>query len=84
MHARIEALLENWGHFVYRRAWWILVLALAMTAGTATQLKHFYIETSLEAFFHQDDPVRVIYDEFREQYGRDTFILIALEPNTPI
>jgi hypothetical protein len=84
MHARIEALLENWGHFVYRRAWWILVLALAMTAGTATQLKYFYIETSLEAFFHQDDPVRVIYDEFREQYGRDTFILIALEPNTPI
>ncbi len=84
MHARIEALLENWGHFVYRRAWWILVLALAMTAGTATQLKHFYVETSLEAFFHQDDPVRVIYDEFREQYGRDTFILIALEPNTPI
>lgn len=84
MHARIEALLENWGHFVYRRAWWILVLALAMTAGTATQLKYFYIETSLEGFFHQDDPVRVIYDEFREQYGRDTFILISLEPNTPI
>ena len=84
MHARIEALLENWGHFVYRRAWWILVLALAMTAGTATQLKHFYIDASLEGFFHQDDPVRVIYDEFREQYGRDTFILISLEPNTPI
>ena len=84
MHARIEALLENWGHFVYRRAWWILVLALAMTAGTATQLKYFYIDASLEGFFHQDDPVRVIYDEFREQYGRDTFILISLEPNTPI
>lgn len=84
MHARIEALLENWGHFVYRRAWWILVLALAMTAGTATQLKYFYMDASLEGFFHQDDPVRVIYDEFREQYGRDTFILISLEPNTPI
>ena len=84
MHARIEAGLENWGHFVYRRAWWVLVLALAMTAGTATQLKHFYIDASLEGFFHQDDPVRVIYDEFREQYGRDTFILISLEPNTPI
>ena len=84
MHARIEAGLENWGHFVYRRAWWILVLALAMTAGTATQLKYFYIDASLEGFFHQDDPVRVIYDEFREQYGRDTFILISLEPNTPI
>jgi predicted RND superfamily exporter protein len=84
MHARIEAGLENWGHFVYRRAWWVLVLALAMTAGTATQLKYFYIDASLEGFFHQDDPVRVIYDEFREQYGRDTFILISLEPNTPI
>ncbi|MFT5695746.1 MAG: putative RND superfamily exporter protein [Myxococcota bacterium] len=84
MHARIETLLENWGHFVYRRAWWILALALAITVGTGTQLKHFYIDASLEGFFHQDDPVRVLYDEFREQYGRDTFILIALEPKTPI
>ena len=84
MHTRIEALLENWGHFVYRRAWWILAFALAVTVGTGTQLTHFYIDASLEGFFHQDDPVRVLYDEFREQYGRDTFILVALEPNTSI
>ncbi|MDP6978498.1 MAG: MMPL family transporter [Myxococcota bacterium] len=84
MHARIEALLETLGHFVYRRAWWILVLALAVTVGVGTQLKHFYIDASLEGFFRKDDPVRVLYDEFREQYGRDTFILIALEPGTSI
>ena len=80
MHDRIEVLLERWGHFVYRRAWWVLAFCLAVTVGIATQLQHFAIDASLEGFFHPDDPVRVLYDEFREQYGRDTFIIIAIEP----
>ena len=29
----------------------------------------------------EDDPVRVLYDAFRNQYGRDTFIIVALEPD---
>ncbi len=84
MHARIEALLERWGHVVYRHAWWIIVAALAVTGATATQLRHAYIEASLESFFREDDPVRVLYDAFRNQYGRDTFIIVALEPEGPI
>lgn len=58
----------------------MLAVALAVTVGTGTQLKHFYIDASLEGFFHRDDPVRVLYDEFRNQYGRDSFIVLALEP----
>ncbi len=84
MHARIEALLERWGHFVYRRAWWIIAIAAVVTIGTGTQLRHFYVDASLEGFFHESDPVRVLYDDFREQYGRDTFIIVALEPTGPI
>ncbi len=84
MHARIEALLERWGHLVHRRAWLFLAITIAITGGLATQLKHFYIDASLEGFFHPDDPVRVLYDEFREQYGRDTFIIVALEPEGSI
>ena len=84
MHARIEALLERWGHVVYRHAWWIVAASLIVTAVTGTQLRHAYIEASLESFFHEDDPVRVLYDAFRNQYGRDTFIIVALEPEGPI
>ena len=80
MHERVEALLSAWGHFVYRHAWWVIAIVLLVTVGAATQLKHFYIDASLEGFFHEDDPVRVHYDEFREQYGRDTFLIVALEP----
>ena len=84
MHARIEALLERWGHFVFHHAWWVIALSLALTGAAATQLKHFYIDASLEVFFREDAPVRVLYDEFRNQYGRDTFIIVALEPSGPI
>jgi predicted RND superfamily exporter protein len=84
MHARIEALLERWGHFAFRRAWWIIALSLALTGATASQLTHFYIDASLEGFFHEEDPVRVLYDAFRDQYGRDTFIIVALDPAGPI
>jgi len=84
MHGRIEALLEAFGHVIYRRAWWVIALAAIVTLGMSTQLKHIYIDASLEGFFHADDPVRVLYDEFRDQYGRDTFIIVALAPSGPI
>ncbi len=84
MHARIEALLERWGHFVYRRRWWVLALTLGVTVASATQLQHLFLDASLEGFFRKEDPVRVLYDEFRDQYGRDTFIIIALDPQGSI
>ncbi len=80
MHARIEALLESWGHFVHRHAWWVIAIAIAVTAASATQLKHLYVDATLEGFFREDDPVRVLYDDFRDQYGRDTFIIVSLDP----
>ena len=57
MHARIEALLERWGHFVYRRAWWVLAVAVTVTVGAGTQLRHLHVDASLEGFFHHDDPL---------------------------
>jgi predicted RND superfamily exporter protein len=35
--------------------------------------------TSTEGFLHKTDELRVKYDEFRDQFGRDEKILIAVE-----
>jgi len=77
---RIERGFGAWGHLVYRRAGLVIALALALTAGAASQLPKMRIDTSFEGFFAEDAPARVAYDRFREQFGRDTMILVAIQP----
>ncbi len=84
MRERIEQALGRWGRFVYRRAWWVLTAILLATAAFATNLQHFYLDASNEGFFHADDPIRVRYDAFREAYGRETLIVIALKPEAGV
>ena len=75
---RIERGFESWGRTVHRRAWLVVMAALAAVAGLATQLPKIQFDTSTESFLMDDDPTRVLYDEFREQYGRDELIVIAV------
>ena len=84
MLSRIERALGAWGHFVYRHAVWVIALLLLLTAGLATQLSHFHMDASTEGYFHQNDPIRIQYDRFRSQFGRDTLILVALRPRAGI
>jgi predicted RND superfamily exporter protein len=77
---RIEHGLARWGHRAYRRAW-PTIAAVALGVGAlVTQLPKIELDTSTEGFLHADDPIRVAYDAFREQFGRDDRILIAVEP----
>ena len=47
-----------------------------------SQLPRLTIDTSTEGFLHKDDPALVAYDAFREQFGRDEVIIVAIEsPN---
>jgi predicted RND superfamily exporter protein len=77
---RIERGFAAWGHMAYRRAGWVISLALLTTGLAASQLPMLWIDTSPEGFFRETDPARVSYDRFREQFGRDTMILVAIEP----
>ncbi|MAG31982.1 MAG: hypothetical protein CL908_13940 [Deltaproteobacteria bacterium] len=81
MRDRIEAALGRWGRFVYRRAPWVIAAVLIATGGLASELRHFYLDATSEGFFHSDDPIRVQYDAFREAFGRETMILVALRPD---
>ena len=80
MRDRLEAALGRWGRFVYRRAPWVIAAVLLATGGLASQLRYFYLDATSEGFFHADDPIRVQYDAFREAFGRETMILVALRP----
>ena len=53
------------------------VLALA---ALASQMRHITYDTSTESFFRQDDPALVEYNHFREVFGRDEFLIAAINP----
>ena len=81
MRNRIEALLEQLGHLLYRSAGRVLLLVLLIVAAAATQIPNIQIRTSMDEFLRDSDPIRVEYDRFLEQFGRDDVILIAIEPH---
>ena len=51
----------------------LLVFALG------TQLSALTMDTSTEDFLHKTNPMRIVYDEFRNQFGRDEKLLVAIK-----
>ena len=80
IRGRFEAALGRWGHFVARRAVWVLLAALAFAAALGTQIQHLRLETDSEGYYHEDDPLRVEYAGFRKQFGRETGVIVMFKP----
>ena len=77
---RIERGLEVYGRALSRHGWKIITATLILIAALATQMPNLVFDTSTESFFRADDPVLIAYNQFREQFGRDELVLIAVEP----
>jgi predicted RND superfamily exporter protein len=80
LRSRIEAALGQWGRFVAEHAIWVVLLTLGASGLFVTQLQHFRLDTTLDSYFHESDPVRLQYDAYRDLFGRDAMVLIALKP----
>ncbi|MBE9551989.1 MAG: MMPL family transporter [Proteobacteria bacterium] len=77
---RIERRFEHLAAFLCRRRWWVVIAALAVAAGLASGMARLTIDTSNEGFLHPDDPILVQYDAFKDMFGREDMILVAIEP----
>ena len=77
---RIEHRLEGLAEFLCRRRWPALIAVAATVAVFASGLPHLTIDMSNEGFLHRDDPILQRYDAFKELFGRDDIIIIAIEP----
>jgi predicted RND superfamily exporter protein len=69
---------EHWGHRVHRRPWLTLLLSLLAVGALASQIPRLEIDTSSEVFLEPDDPARVQYDIFREQFGNEEVAVVAI------
>jgi hydrophobe/amphiphile efflux-3 (HAE3) family protein len=55
-----------------------LALILAVFLALTTQLAHIRIDTSAESFLRDSDPAILGYDQFRKQFGRDEYFIVAI------
>jgi predicted RND superfamily exporter protein len=78
IHDRIELGFERWGHFVFRHRWATIALLLAFSGIFISQIPKITMEMSTEGFLHPDDPILLVYNEFRDQFERDDRVLIAI------
>lgn len=76
---RIEGRFEALGHLIYRNHWKALLLVLVVVASFVSQLPRLTMDTSTEGFLHKDDNTLELYNAFRNQFGHDELIFIAIE-----
>jgi predicted RND superfamily exporter protein len=76
---RAEQKFEVLSDIIYDNRIKFIVLVLGVVITLASQMKYLTVDTSTEGFLHKSDPMRVAYDKFREQFGRDEKVLIAIQ-----
>lgn len=79
VHLKAEKAFERLGVLIVRNRIAALFAALAVAALFALHLPALHMDMSMEGFLHKDDPNRVLYDKFRDRFGSDNVILLAIE-----
>jgi predicted RND superfamily exporter protein len=77
---KADAYIARIARFVVRRPWWVIAACLLAVVALASQLPSVRFDTSTEGFLHDDDPALIDYNAFRDQFGRDDLIVLALQP----
>jgi predicted RND superfamily exporter protein len=76
---RIESKFEQFSDFIFTHRKKTIALVLLMVLAMGTQLPNLRMDTSTEGFLHETDIMRLNYDKFRDQFGRDEKILVAVK-----
>ena len=76
---KTESKIELFSDWLFENAKITIVVIFVLVAGIASQLPSLKIDTTTEGFLHKTDPMRVQYDVFRDQFGRDEKLMIAVK-----
>ncbi|MEN8147724.1 MAG: MMPL family transporter [Campylobacterota bacterium] len=75
----VEKQFEHFSDLITKHRFKTLVLMLAMVLSLAINLPKITMDTSTEGFLYPDDPQILMYNDFRNQFGRDEKIIIAVK-----
>ncbi|MDF1881192.1 MMPL family transporter [Sulfurimonas sp. MAG313] len=74
-----DNLLYKMGHGISSHKFKVLLSILMILALMISNLPRITLDTSTEGFLHENDPVRIAYDTFQDQFGHDEKIVIAIK-----
>ncbi len=77
--ASVEAGFERWGRFVVRHRIAAVLISFLATGWLISHLPQLEIDNSTESFLTTDAPNVLLYNAFRDQFGRDDKIVIAVD-----
>ena len=75
---RIEIAFEKAAGVIYRHRLKTLLVIFLLMGGLLTQLPNITVDISTEGFLYKNDPILKTYNEFRDQFGRDEFIVVTV------
>jgi hydrophobe/amphiphile efflux-3 (HAE3) family protein len=76
---RIELWFEGVARWIFFNRLKVIIAVGILIAMLAIQLPHLTMDMSTEGFLHPNDPELVTYNQFRDQFGRDEAIIVALK-----
>ncbi len=79
MRERMENGFERLGHFIVAHRYVVIVIGFAIAAALGSQLPKMEVDTAVENFLPEDSAARMAYMEFREQFGREELIILAVD-----
>ncbi len=79
MHNRLESFMGRVGGFIHDNPIKVIVMVMLLLAFPISHIPLIKMDTSTEGFMHDEDPVLLKYNAFREQFGRDERIAVAIK-----
>ena len=67
-------------HTVVERPLIVAITCLTLIAILSMRLPQVSLDTSTEGYLHENDTALIAYNEFRQQFGRDEIIVVAINP----
>ena len=77
--ASTEKKFEEFSDWIFENSKKTILLVLLAVTALGWQLPSLTMDTSTEGFLHKSDPMRIGYDVFRDQFGRDEKVLLAIK-----
>ncbi|MDH5692455.1 MAG: MMPL family transporter, partial [Gammaproteobacteria bacterium] len=79
MKKTVSSLLDKLTDLIIKKPKTIFVVLVVSSIVPMLYLPQLVVDTSPQAFFHQDDPILLKYDQFLDQYERDEVAVLLLE-----
>ena len=79
MYKKLDNIMERFSSYMYENPLKILLVIGMLLALPISHLPQIKMDTSTEGFMHPYDPVLINYNKFRESFGRDELIILAIK-----